>query len=1079
MQLLWCLLSLFIFTFTVRAIHESEVGIVDWHTKLVGVPMYASHLTKPVFHEDTVFTATSNNVLAALNATDGSIVWRSIHDAQDAIMGFKVHDDSLYALSGPAGSTLRIYDVSTGHLIHEKRLHNPMEGKIHEPPTLGLALTLVRAEGGDQSIVLTNGHTVQCIHSSTGEIAWEWRSEDQSSLVMYTHIYPDTQTSTLYVAGFAKSVRSYTLHVSTLNLTTGGVIASVNIPASIANTLTDFLLLGPSRVGSSSTTSIPSDANADAFGPSLVWLSPSSTASNAPLSLFSAPLSPPLKGKVLTIPNTPYKHIQDVGLSDNGLFMAFRDNGTAEVLGYETGGSPVGVVWDFGDVTPSASTSGSHFVGALNGDGNPCIGKIVWSNLHNQVIHQTFEANLQQGTGQVTGFTFPFETNEHGTIRHVAFSPSSHLSPTNETPHKLLLVTSTGSLQLWDRNVLQWVREESLATVQTVTIVELPPTREEVIGAGVGGKSESFWSKIARQIGDTKNLPHYIIHFVTRFVTGSYATPSSPISLARSGPSTSTLPHLFPNRSPASPETLVRDPFSFRQLLIASTAHGKLFALDTSTGAIVWSRILGLGWARKVGGRIAPAKAFMVRKTETGGGNGVPEGQEGIALITQRIADNTLVDTVIFHFDPLTGEDIKTVTSTDGVTENPRVNVKDACGRWVSPLEGVDAIAGPLIDVFLLPDGKDTIGMLDEFLQVQLYPDTPITRASLTSLAPQLYFALRAGTQVLGHQLGLNDELSFFHVAFPTWGVSFGEDEEVVAIIKSANKGREVASIGRVKGDRSTLYKYLNPHLSVVISAPRTSSPRSGTCGLYVVDTVKGTVLYHVSLPVVNGKCDIQAVLDENWLVYSYYDDDAEAGGAKGYRIVSVEMYEGNGPDEKTSSSDITSYSGKTTEFSVYEQVFAVPHGVTAIATTTTKFGVSTKDIIISSRKNAVHSIPRRLLNPRRPKRKPTSEEAEEMLVQYDPALPDDGRLVLSHYYDVADVRQIITASSLLESTSLVLAVGTDLFLTRVATSGTFDVLSENFNKMQLVLTVVGLAVAIAVTKPMVRRRKLREQWYQ
>lgn len=79
----------------------------------------------------------------------------------------------------------------------------------------------------------------------------------------------------------------------------------------------------------------------------------------------------------------------------------------------------------------------------------------------------------------------------------------------------------------------------------------------------------------------------------------------------------------------------------------------------------------------------------------------------------------------------------------------------------------------------------------------------------------------------------------------------------------------------------------------------------------------------------------------------------------------------------------------------------------------------------------------------------------------------------------MADVRQIITAPSLLESTSLVLAVGTDLFLTRVATSGTFDVLSENFNKTQLVLTVVGLAVAIAITKSMVWRKQLRERWYQ
>lgn len=132
--------------------------------------------------------------------------------------------------------------------------------------------------------------------------------------------------------------------------------------------------------------------------------------------------------------------------------------------------------------------------------------------------------------------------------------------------------------------------------------------------------------------------------------------------------------------------------------------------------------------------------------------------------------------------------------------------------------------------------------------------------------------------------------------------MSFSDDEEVVAIIRNAHKSREVASVGKVKGDRSTLYKYLNPHLSVVISAPsRTSSLSSPACGLHLVDTVKGTVLYHVSLPILNGKCDIQASLDENWLVYSYYDDDTEVGGAKGYRVVSVEIYEGYGPDQKIS----------------------------------------------------------------------------------------------------------------------------------------------------------------------------------
>ncbi|KAJ8590457.1 DUF1620-domain-containing protein, partial [Rhizopogon salebrosus TDB-379] len=84
-----------------------------------------------------------------------------------------------------------------------------------------------------------------------------------------------------------------------------------------------------------------------------------------------------------------------------------------------------------------------------------------------------------------------------------------------------------------------------------------------------------------------------------------------------------------------------------------------------------------------------------------------------------------------------------------------------------------------------------------------------------------------------------------------------------------------------------------------------------------------------------------------------------------------------------------------------------------------------------------------------------------------------------SRSLQVENVRCIVTSPSLLESTSFVFVYGLDLFFTRTAPSGMFDVLSENFNKVQLVLTVVGLGIAIMVTKPMVRRKKLHERWYQ
>lgn len=103
----------------------------------------------------------------------------------------------------------------------------------------------------------------------------------------------------------------------------------------------------------------------------------------------------------------------------------------------------------------------------------------------------------------------------------------------------------------------------------------------------------------------------------------------------------------------------------------------------------------------------------------------------------------------------------------------------------------------------------------------------------------------------------------------------------------------------------------------------------------------------------------------------------------------------------------------------------------------------------------------------------------------------------------VLGVKSIYSSPALLESTSIVLASGLDLFQTRVMPSGGFDVLPDSFNKFQLVLTILGLTAGIAVSKvrlplvsgamsrarltsvvcfdlsqPIVEKRKLRARWY-
>lgn len=64
-----------------------------------------------------------------------------------------------------------------------------------------------------------------------------------------------------------------------------------------------------------------------------------------------------------------------------------------------------------------------------------------------------------------------------------------------------------------------------------------------------------------------------------------------------------------------------------------------------------------------------------------------------------------MIDTVLFHIDALTGEDVAHPEETS----------------QGSLLEGVDAIAGALVEAFLVRDGTTKYLLLfDEFLQVSL-----------------------------------------------------------------------------------------------------------------------------------------------------------------------------------------------------------------------------------------------------------------------------------------------------------------------------------------------------------------------
>lgn len=102
-------------------------------------------------------------------------------------------------------------------------------------------------------------------------------------------------------------------------------------------------------------------------------------------------------------------------------------------------------------------------------------------------------------------------------------------------------------------------------------------------------------------------------------------------------------------------------------------------------------------------------------------------------------------------------------------------------------------------------------------------------------------------------------------------------------------------------GDRSTTYKYLNHHVVAVITtaAAPLEAKMSHTCGVQLLDSVKGSILYSTELSSSKKDCGLQLALVDNWLVYYHLDDALKAAdGSKGHRLVTVELYEGDGPDD-------------------------------------------------------------------------------------------------------------------------------------------------------------------------------------
>lgn len=164
---------------------------------------------------------------------------------------------------------------------------------------------------------------------------------------------------------------------------------------------------------------------------------------------------------------------------------------------------------------------------------------------------------------------------------------------------------------------------------------------------------------------------------------------------------------------------------------------------------------------------------------------------------------------------------------------------------------------------------------------MHIFPSCKKVAQDLEAISSEFFFTTTtpslSGSALSGNVLSARNGTVF--QSAEVWSIPFINGEVLTSTTPVANGA--IASFGRAIGGKSTLYKYLNPHLVVltVINVGKS------TGRVIVTDTTSGRQVYDVVIPnLVAGK-GIQVAMSENWLVYSYLDNS-------GWRIGSVELYE-------------------------------------------------------------------------------------------------------------------------------------------------------------------------------------------
>jgi len=484
---------------------------------------------------------------------------------------------------------------------------------------------------------------------------------------------------------------------------------------------------------------------------------------------------------------------------------------------------------------------------------------------------------------------------------------------------------------------------------------------------------------------------------------------------------------------------------------VVITSPGVVAGIHSETGDIVWQRYFP-------GARLE--RVFLTLGSATDG---------NLECIIIGHSQGPGADTsLVLYLQPLTGADLK---------PKQQLSVKL-----------VQAALAPLAT----KSHAQIVVAMDAQQGVHVFPDTDETRQLVAAKSGSIFFYLtEVGSSAMKGYVMIAQKRGQELSAKEAWTVVLPKSEAIAALAPH-NTQEAIRSAGRVLGNRAVLLKYINANSLAVATESvsgegdsqfSSSSPNVGAkepcVRVYLVDAVTGAIIHNVVHK--DAKGPVRLVQTENTLVYNYWNNRKQR-----FEISVLELYENN-KQEILTAGQMMMYNDSKTSYSGYgmppekprvlSQTYIMPVGVKKFDVTQSVHGITTRNILVALANDQVLSLDRKFLDPRRPVGKPSPEDMEEMLVPYQPFVPIVPTAILSYNHTVHQLRGFALAPARIESTSLMLAFGVDLFFTRVSPAKAFDCLGEDFNYVSLTLAVLGLASLSWIANWYANKSDLEKAW--